>query len=455
MTYLEAIQYLDSFINYEKTPLASYKESCKLERIKGFLAALRNPQERFQSLHVAGTKGKGSVCAFLSYILKEAGYKVGLFTSPHLSSVRERIRVMRGRTQPGGIVADVFEGMITERALADLVERLKPGIEQYNRRSRHGPLSFFEVYTALAFEYFKEQKVDYAVLETGLGGRLDATNVVRALVCGITPVSYDHTRTLGVTLTEIAGEKAGIIKGRRPLVVSAAQVKEVAAAIRGRCRQVHARLYELGKEVVCTPRPAGRDGQAFDIDGEFGGISDLKIRLLGSHQLANAAEAASMAQVLRTFSRSAISSEDIRRGLYATVWPGRFEIVNTSAATVVLDGAHNPASAHALKEALRSRFPGNTVVLVLGVSSDKDIRGICKELSPLTDTVILTRANNPRAATPQGILCEMKRMAPRHNVSLTGCVKDALAQAREKAGEKGIIVICGSLFVVGEARELL
>ncbi len=123
MTYLEAIQYLDSFINYEKTPLASYKESCKLERIKGFLAALRNPQERFQSLHVAGTKGKGSVCAFLSYILKEAGYKVGLFTSPHLSSVRERIRVMRGRTQPGGIVADVFDGMLTERALADLVER--------------------------------------------------------------------------------------------------------------------------------------------------------------------------------------------------------------------------------------------------------------------------------------------------------------------------------------------
>ena len=213
MTYPETTRYLESFINYEKIPAYPYKESLKLERIKNFLAAIDNPQNALKCIHIAGTKGKGSTCAFVAYILRAAGYKVGLYTSPHLSDFRERIRILSYQSsafssQP---VVD-FEGMISKNELTGLVEKLKPEIEKYNKNSKYGPLSFFEVYTTLAFIYFKEKKVDFAVLETGLGGRLDATNVVEPLVAAITPISYEHTQKLGVTLREIAAEKAGIIK---------------------------------------------------------------------------------------------------------------------------------------------------------------------------------------------------------------------------------------------------
>ncbi|MBI4972783.1 MAG: bifunctional folylpolyglutamate synthase/dihydrofolate synthase, partial [Candidatus Omnitrophica bacterium] len=225
MTYPETIKYLESFINYEKIPAFPYKESLKLERISGFLTALNNPQDDLKSIHTAGTKGKGSTCAFLTYILRQAGYKVGLYTSPHLSDFRERIRILRPNTKHQ-IPRTEFEGMISQNELTALTERLKPTIENYNRNSKYGPLSFFEVYTALAFIYFKEKKVDFAVLETGLGGRLDATNVVEPLVCASTPISLEHTQKLGNTLREIAAEKAGIIKGHQVIVISAPQKKE-------------------------------------------------------------------------------------------------------------------------------------------------------------------------------------------------------------------------------------
>ena len=212
MTYTEALAYLNSFINYENKNTYSYRKSFKLERIQDFLELIGNPQEALQCLHIAGTKGKGSVCIFIASILREAGYSVGLYTSPHLMDVRERIRVLRKTKDERRKTKDEFEGMISKKEITHLVERVKPLIEKYQRVSKYGDLTFFEVYTALAFMYFKEQRVDYAVLETGLGGRLDATNVVDPLVCGITPISYDHMDLLGKSLAKIAKEKAGIIK---------------------------------------------------------------------------------------------------------------------------------------------------------------------------------------------------------------------------------------------------
>ncbi|MBM3255805.1 MAG: bifunctional folylpolyglutamate synthase/dihydrofolate synthase, partial [Candidatus Omnitrophica bacterium] len=212
MTYPETLAYLDSFINYEKIANYPYKESIKLERINNFLNIIGNPQDSLKSIHIAGTKGKGSTCAFISYILREAGYKVGLYTSPHLLSFRERIRILQPYRQGEERTAEVdFEGAIPEEDLIRLVDYLRPKIEEYNISSPLGQLSFFEAYTALAFVYFKEQGVDFAVLETGLGGRLDATNTVNSLASAITPISYEHTQKLGNSLREIASEKAGII----------------------------------------------------------------------------------------------------------------------------------------------------------------------------------------------------------------------------------------------------
>jgi len=277
MAYPEALKYLESFINYEKISAYPYKESLKLEPVKNFLAVIGNPQNALRCIHVAGTKGKGSTCAFLAYILREAGYKVGLYTSPHLSDFRERIRILRPKTKPACRTGrdqrpkTEFEGMISQNELADLVKRLKPFIDKYNKQSKYGPFTFFEVYTAIAFVYFEEQKVDFAVLETGLGGRLDATNSVNSLVSIITPISYEHTDKLGKTLTKIATEKAGIIKTRpnlpaarlpdgqgqagtkdqRPklIVISAPQENEAREAIRNRCNKTGAKLLEVGREI--------------------------------------------------------------------------------------------------------------------------------------------------------------------------------------------------------------
>jgi dihydrofolate synthase/folylpolyglutamate synthase len=185
MRYPQALRYLESFVNHEKISLCSYKEPFKLERMKGFLASIGNPQEYLKCVQVAGSKGKGSTCAFIAYILKEAGYKVGLYTSPHLSDFRERIRILKFARNKN----KDFIGMIPKYDLTRLIRRLKPKIDSYNNRSRYGKLSFFEVYTSLAFVYFKEKKIDYAVLETGLGGRLDATNTVDALICALAPIS--------------------------------------------------------------------------------------------------------------------------------------------------------------------------------------------------------------------------------------------------------------------------
>jgi dihydrofolate synthase/folylpolyglutamate synthase len=338
--------------------------------------------------------------------------------------------------------------MISRAKLANLVQRLRPSIEKYNRHSQYSPLSFFEVYTALAFIYFKQKKIDFAVLETGLGGRLDATNVVYPLVAAITPVSYEHTQKLGNTLTEIAGEKAGIIKrqkakGKRKnlIVITAPQVEEAMKVIRKKCKQVGARLYEVGKDITYQKR---KDG--FSVKGIFGEYSDLKIRLLGDHQLINATLATAIAQTLRFYNID-IGITSIRDGLYNTLWPGRCEVVAEEPA-VIIDGAQNIASSRALKETIKEKFKYKRLILILGISKDKDIEGICRELRGLVDKVILTKANNPRASNPE----ELARYFPGKDVYITYSVKEAKKKAWALADKQDLILITGSLFVVGEVR---
>ena len=448
MTYPEAIQYLEALINYEKIPAWPYKESLKLERLKDFLFNIDNPQNNLRCVHIAGTKGKGSTCAFIAYILREAGFKVGLYTSPHLSDFRERIRILNQKTGNRQLTTD-FEGMITQEELIELVEKLRPAVEEYNRNSPYGPLSFFEAYTALAFVYFKEKKVDFAVLETGLGGRLDATNVVSPLLCAITPISYEHTQKLGNTLGEIATEKAGIIKRHQTpdtrhqlVVISAPQEKEAQAVIRKKCQEVGAKLYEVNKEIFCEFTDAG-----FKVRGIFGEYNHLKIQLLGRHQFINATVAVGAVEALRYYNIN-VGMDAIRNGLDNTLWPGRCEAISRNP-YIILDGAQNIASSQVLKEAIKANFSYRRLILILGISGDKDIKGICHELSDLADEIILTRANNPRASEPE----ELAKYFNGKAVHITGNVKDARALTYQLTQEGDLALVTGSLFVVGEFRD--
>ncbi|HTZ10850.1 MAG TPA: folylpolyglutamate synthase/dihydrofolate synthase family protein [Candidatus Margulisiibacteriota bacterium] len=441
MTYREAVQYLESLIDFEKIPAYPYKESLKLERIRLFLEKVSNPQDALRCIHVAGTKGKGSTCAFLSYILQAAGFKVGLYTSPHLSDFRERIRILSPRKAR---LREEFEGMIPLKEIVSLVARFKPYIEEYNRRCQYGPLTFFEVYTALALIYFKEQKVDFAVLETGLGGRLDATNVVSPLACAITPISYEHTQKLGNTLKEIATEKAGIIKGGSPIVISAPQEKEAEAAIKRRCRRVKAGFSQVGRDIKYI-----KNKGSFCVKTALAEYPDLKIRLLGEHQLVNATVAVGLAEAL-SYHNVRVKASSIREGLYNTLWPGRCEVVKRKP-LVVLDGAQNLASAATLKKAIVDNFKYKKLIAVLGISNDKDIKGICAELAGLADIIILTMADNPRAAKPEAMAGYLKG----NNLHFTYNVKKAKETAFSLANREDLILVCGSLFVVGEFRDAL
>ena len=427
MSYPETLRYLETFVNYEKLSSYPYQEALNLKRVQDFLDLIQNPERSLRFIHVAGTKGKGSTCAFIAYILREAGFKIGLYTSPHLEDFRERIRILSPgiASSRSALLAmtDDFEGMIPKRKLAGLVDKLKPAIEKYNRISASGALSFFEACTILALVYFKGEKIDFAVLETGLGGRLDATNVVTPLVSVVTPISYEHMDKLGRTLKKIASEKAGIIKSNS-IVICAPQKKEALEVIKNKCKKEGAKLIKVTN--------SGR----------------LRIRLIGAHQLMNAAVASTAVNALKEYGIK-VGIDSVRKGLYNTLWPGRCEIMARKP-LVVLDGAQNAASAAVLKKAVKEKFRYSRLILILGASNDKDIKGIAGELCDLADKVILTRADNPRAADPD-ILAGYFRKKDKY---ITESVVKAMALAGKLAKKEDLILITGSLFVVGEARKL-
>jgi len=431
LTYKDALDYIYSFADYEKKSSYRYApETFDLARVEKLLVSLNNPHQRFKSIHIAGTKGKGSVAAMSESILRAAGYRTGLYTSPHLHTVRERIQV-NGR-------------LIPQETVASLTEQLQPLVSQVEG------LTTFEIITALGFLYFVERGVEFAVLEVGMGGRLDATNVVNSLVDIITSLSYDHTHILGETLPLIAREKAGIIKSKA-LVVSAPQVPEAMAVIEKVCREKDAELTVIGRDWTWEVGEANLEGQWFRVTtNEFRVTSyELWIPLLGRHQLINATVVVAAIEKLRQRGIN-ISEASVREGLRQVRWPGRLEILGRRP-LVVADCAHNADSAGKLKAALEELFTYGHLILIFGASTDKDIEGMMGELFPLAHQVIVTQARHARAT--DSCVLQQKALTLRREVIVSDSVDGALSLALEKAGLQDLICVTGSIFVVAEARE--
>ena len=447
MTFLEARSYLDSFINYELKS-ASFYPSFQLDRVKQLFAFLGHPEEQVKYIHIAGTNGKGSTCAFLTYILREAGFKVGLYTSPHFNDLRERIRVL----SPGSRVhqEDPFEGKITEEEFCRVLEGIVPSVEKIRARTTDlGHLTYFEILTAVAVCYFAERQVDFAVLETGLGGRLDATNAVDPLLCGLTHISIEHTAQLGMSLQEIAKEKAAIIKKKGQPVVVAPQETGARDVVQSRCREFDAQVIFLGEDIRYELVSVGCKGQEFKIERESRSDLTLKTRLLGKHQRINAAMAVAMAEILQTQGYD-ISQNEICSGVEKTQWPGRFEVTGENP-LVILDGAHNLASCRSLVEVLKEVLPQKKITFILGMSRDKNIPAICAELNQVASCVILTKAKHPRAY--EFSQKEGGALFPGKKVFISENTAEAFDIASRQTCKKDAMVVTGSLFVVSEARE--
>ena len=431
MNYHEAINYILSFTDYEKLPASLYMAaSFDLRRMAELLERLGNPHLASPAIHIAGTKGKGSTAAMIASALSAAGYRSGLYTSPHLHTFRERIAI---------------DGeMIAEEEFSALVERLQPEIDEVNRHHNYGEITTFEILTALAFACFSGQRVDFQVLEVGLGGRLDATNVVTPRLAVITSLSLDHAEVLGDSLAKIAREKAGIIKPGA-VVVSAPQPGEAAEVIREVCDRNGASLIEVGRDITWKKLTSNMAGQSFEVRGKKGSYQ-LAIPLIGGHQLENAAVAVAALEAL------AIGAEDMARGLAQVRWPGRLEILRDKPLFLV-DGAHNADSARRLREAIEEYLNFDRLILIAGASSDKDIAGMLGELAPISSLIVVTRSRHPRALAPALILDEMERQGVKGE--LAESVSSAAERALAVAGPDDLICATGSLFVAAEAREYI
>lgn len=441
------MRYLDSLVNYERMGLKfQLSDNVRLDAIRRLCELLGNPQERFHSVHIAGTKGKGSTAATVEAMARAAGYRTGLFTSPHLVSPRERIRL---------------DGeMISCDDLTRLVDMVKPPIEAI--RAENGPLppSFFEAYTAMAFLVFADANVDLAVLETGLGGRFDATNVIMPIACAITRIDLEHTDLLGDTVEQIAFEKAGIIKPDVPVVV-ADNLPQVMEVIQGVANRRGATVLPAPHVLSTEPPerlqvpdvagPPPQMTQTVVLEHE-GGLLQVEYGLLGRHQAHNLAVAVGLADVLASLGFDRLDEEAMVAGARQVEWPARFEIVGTRP-WMVLDCAHNPSSATVLAASLGELLEYDRLIVVLGVSQDKDVVGIAEALAPMTDVAVLTHADMPRALqAPEfeaatGHLWREYRTAP--------TTLDAVTVACDMAVPRDCIVITGSFFVLDEYLRLV
>ena len=445
MTYPDAVAYLEALVDYEKLGFRRhFAGEISLQSMAQLLTLLGNPHEGLRFVHIAGTKGKGSVAALLDAILRAAGYTTGLFTSPHLVSFRERIRI-------NGVP-------VSEADMARLVATIQPAIEAVRASGKLNPATFFEAYTAMAFVEFARQQVDFGLVEVGLGGRLDSTNLIHPIVTAITTLGLDHTEILGETLAEIAAEKAGIMKPGVPCI-AAPQKPEAEAVLREMSQQIGAPLHlapashALGP-ATRLPIPPPGDPTSGDAPRPtqritIAGFGEYDLALLGEHQAGNAAVCLGVIRELRE-QGWAIPDEAIATGLRSISWPGRFDIA-AARPWLIYDCAHNGEAARALALTLRQTLEFERLILVLGVSGDKDIAAIAERLAPLADIAILTQADNPRALPAADLAAQTAGMWRESHVAPT--VTSALALARSLATDRDAICLTGSFYVVGEAME--
>jgi len=432
--YQETLDYLYHFVDYSLTRSLRYSpEKFDLGRMHALMDTLANPHLQYPVVHVAGTKGKGSTAAMIAGVLQSAGYRVGLYTSPHMLDFTERIQVNRVP--------------ISHADLISTVNQLKPAVARIER------LTTFEITTAAAFLYFFQEQVDIAVVEVGLGGRLDATNVVNPLLAVITSLSLDHTSVLGDSLAKIAYEKGGIIKNGKTVVVSP-QKDEAMTVLEEIVQERGARLVKAGSDYSCQMVDHNYTGQNIRVRANKNPETtwtDLRISLLGRHQMENACTAFAAVKEIEKMGWN-IAPDAIRDGFACVEWQGRFEIIARDP-FIVLDSAHNRDSAARLQQAIVDYFPRKKIVLIFGASEDKDVTGMFAELLPRTTHLIVTQSVHPRALEVEKLL----DMAAPYGISTEAAVplEKAIDRALEVSGSKWLILVTGSLFVVAGARQML
>ena len=433
MDYRQALNYIEN--------TGKFGSRLGLENVSRLLDILGNPHRDLRIIHVAGTNGKGSTCSFINSMLIYQGYNVGLYTSPYLEEFNERIKINNVN--------------ISDEDLAQSVSRVSDAIGQMIEEGCDHPTEF-EIITACAFLYFRDRDVDFAVIEVGLGGRLDATNVCIPLVSAITSISMDHMEYLGDTLARIAFEKGGIIKNKRPVVLYQ-QSDEVESVISSICSERYSELFITENDKI-EYISEGMSSQSVNLEvmGHF--YSGIEISLPGRHQARNLAVALSVLRLLEISSDiSQVDTEALYRSIRETRWPGRMEVIKTEPLTII-DGAHNPDGAAILSESVDRYLVGKKINLVFGMLRDKDILSVAKLLAVRADRIIITEPESPRAASSaevHGIILEALRGEDVPDITEIPDIEEAVRHAQSMAGDGEAVIYAGSLYMIGRVRSLL
>lgn len=452
MKYKDVKIYLDSFVNYEKNTQFAYTRELKLDRMRTLLERLGIDYSGLKFIHVAGTKGKGSTATFCASMLAACGYRVGLYTSPHFFDLRERIAsyepARRGTGTSSHRGGGVKISLISRSDVIGIIGQFQPVLDEMKRSAACGAPTFFEIYTALALRYFLKRKPDFVILETGLGGRLDATNVVTPLVSILTSIDFDHTQVLGKALSAIAREKAGIIKPNVP-VVSARQRPGALRQIKTAARRSRSKLFLLGTDFSFDNVKLGREVSRFDFFLQGEKMTGLQMRMKGDCQIANASLALAALGVLKK--EGVINgSAAFLQGLKVSFIPGRFEVIGNNP-PVVLDVAHNPAAFCVLAKNLSDYYGDEKIVFIFGASRDKDVANMVGKIP--YHKIIFTRSQNPRSMTCQ----EIREKTGITDACCTKDLRQALASALALIGKKKgtMILVAGSLFLVADAKRAI